>query len=137
MIYLTRIERFSAAHRMFNPDLSDDKNNELYGLCSNPEWHGHNYTLYVTIKGEVDPDLGYLLNLKKLKGIISKYVIEPLDHKNLNTQVDFLKGIMASTENIAVAIWKVLEDPVKNERAELHCIKIAETENNYIEYYGN
>jgi len=122
---------------MFNPDLSDDRNNELYGLCSNPEWHGHNYILFVTIKGEIDPSLGYLLNLSKLKGIINKYVIEPLDHKNLNTQVDFLKGMMASTENMAVAIWKVLEHPIRKEGAELHCIKLAETENNYIEYYGN
>ena len=136
MIYLTRRERFSAAHRIFNPGLSPEKNNELYGLCSNPEWHGHNYILFITIKGEVDPDLGYLLNLKTLKEIIKRFVIEPLDHKNLNTQVPFLKGEIASTENIAIAIWGVLEKPIKEEGAELHCVKIAETENNFIEYYG-
>jgi 6-pyruvoyltetrahydropterin/6-carboxytetrahydropterin synthase len=136
MIYLTRRERFSAAHRMFKPELSDNENMEVYGMCSNPEWHGHNYILYVTVKGEINPDLGYVINLKRLKEIIKKEVIEKLDHKNLNTQVSFLEGILLSTENIAIAIWKVLEKPVREEGAELHCVKIEETENNSIEYYG-
>lgn len=136
MIYLTRRERFSAAHRMFKPELSDTENMEIYGMCSNPGWHGHNYILYVTVKGEINPDLGYVINLKRLKEIIKKEVIEKLDHKNLNTQVSFLEGILLSTENIAIAIWKVLEKPVREEGAELHCVKIEETENNSIEYYG-
>ena len=136
MIYLTRRERFSAAHRMYRPDFSDKENAEIYGLCSNPEWHGHNYELYVTVKGEINKDLGYAINLKKLKKIILENVIEPLDHKNINTQVDFMKGKLASTENIAIAIWEVLEPHIRKEGVELHCVKITETENNYIEYYG-
>jgi 6-pyruvoyltetrahydropterin/6-carboxytetrahydropterin synthase len=136
MIYLTRRERFSAAHRMFRQDFSDEKNAEIYGLCSNPEWHGHNYELFVTVKGEINKELGYVLNLKKLKKIIHEYVIDPLDHKNINTQVDFMKGRQASTENIAIAIWEVLEPQIRKEGVELHCVKITETENNYIEYYG-
>lgn len=109
---------------------------EVYGLCSNPEWHGHNYIIYVTVKGEINPDLGYVINLKKLKEIIKREVIDKLDHKNLNTQVDFLQDVLISTENIAIAIWNVLMDPVRKEGADLHCVKIEETENNYIEYYG-
>ncbi len=136
MIYLTRRERFSAAHRMYRPDFSNEENAEVYGLCSNPEWHGHNYELFVTVKGEINKDLGYAINLKKLKKIILEHVIEPLDHKNINTQVDFMKGKLASTENIAIAIWEVLEPHIRKEGVELHCVKITETENNYIEYYG-
>lgn len=136
MIYLTRRERFSAAHRMYNPSLSDSENLEIYGNCSNPEWHGHNYVLYVTVKGDVDPGLGYLMNLTKLKEIIKEYVLTPLDHRNINTQVDFMKGRMASTENIAIAIWEQLLDPIRKEGALLHSVKIAETENNFIEYFG-
>lgn len=136
MVYLTRRERFSAAHRMFRPELSDRENTEIYGQCSNPEWHGHNYELYVTIKGEIDRELGYVMNLKKLKKIIHEFVIEPLDHKNINTQVAFMKDRLASTENIAIAIWDVLEPRIREEGVELHCIRITETENNFIEYYG-
>ena len=136
MIYLTRRERFSSAHRMYNPSLSDSENLELYGQCSNPEWHGHNYILFVTVRGEVNPEVGYLMNLSKLKEIISRYVIGPLDHKNINTQVPFMKGFVASTENIAIAIWGELYEPIKAEGAELYSVKIAETENNVIEYFG-
>ena len=136
MIYLTRRERFSSAHRMFREDFSDEQNLDYYGQCSNPEWHGHNYILYVTIKGEVNPELGYLINIKRLKEIIQKYVIEYIDHKNINTQVSFMKDKLASTENIAIAIWDELEEHIRNEGAVLHCVKIAETENNFIEYYG-
>ncbi|HCC70277.1 MAG TPA: 6-pyruvoyl tetrahydrobiopterin synthase [Bacteroidales bacterium] len=136
MIYLTRRERFCAAHRMFRPDFSDEKNEEAYGPCSNPEWHGHNYELFVTVKGEMNKELGYAMNLKKLKEIINKHVIIHLDHMNINTQVDFMKGKLVSTENIAIVIWEILEPQVRKEGVELHCIKITETENNYIEYYG-
>jgi 6-pyruvoyltetrahydropterin/6-carboxytetrahydropterin synthase len=136
LIYLTRRERFSAAHRMFRPDFSDEHNHEIYGQCSNPEWHGHNYILYVTVKGEVNPELGYLMNLKTLQALIKEHIIEQLDHRNLNTQVDFLMNRLASTENIAIAIWEVLEPHIRKEGADLHSIKVAETENNYIEYFG-
>ncbi|TFH38211.1 MAG: 6-carboxytetrahydropterin synthase [Bacteroidia bacterium] len=137
MIYLTRRERFSSAHRMFNPSLSDSENLELYGKCSNPEWHGHNYILFVTIRGEVNPEIGYLLNLTRLKEIISMYVILPMDHKNINTQVPFMKGLVASTENIAIAIWSQLYEPIRAEGAELFSVKIEETENNSVEYFGD
>jgi len=136
MIYLTRREKFSAAHRMFRPDYTDEQNEEIYGQCSNPEWHGHNYVLYVTVKGEVNPDLGYLMNIKTLQAIIKEQVITGLDHRNLNTQVGFMKDKLASTENIAIAVWEILEPYINKEGAELHCIKIAETENNFIEYFG-
>ena len=136
MIYLTRRERFSAAHRMFNPQFSDEENNKLYGQCSNPDWHGHNYILYVTVKGDINPELGYVMNLKRLKVIIKEHVIDRLDHKNLNTQVDFLSDSMVSTESIAIGIWGVLEEHIASEGAALHCIRIAETENNFIEYFG-
>lgn len=136
MIFLTRRERFSAAHRMYNPLLSESENLDIYGQCSNPEWHGHNYILYVTVKGEINPDLGYLMNLIRLKEIIFEFVIKQLDHKNINTQVPFMAGKLASTENIAIAIWNQLSKPIREEGAELHSIRIAETENNFIEYLG-
>ncbi len=136
MIYLTRRERFSAAHRMFRPDLDDKQNEEMYGLCSNPDWHGHNYTLFVTVKGEINPEIGYLMNLSRLKQIIKEHITDKLDHKNLNTQVDFMKNKIVSTENLVIGIWDILKSIIRKEGAELHCIRIEETENNFIEYYG-
>ena len=136
MIYITRRERFSAAHRMFNPLLSDDENEAIYGKCSNPNWHGHNYVLYVTIRGEVDPSIGFLMNISTLKMIIKNAVIDKIDHKNLNLEVDFMEGKIATTENIAIGIWNILKPLVNKGNVELHCVRIEETENNYIEYYG-
>ncbi len=136
MIYLTRRERFSAAHRMFRPDWSDERNSEVFGKCSNVNWHGHNYILWVTIKGEPSDSHGFVLNIDTLKRIIQEKVISKIDHKNINLEVDFMKGKIATTENLAVAIWNELRLPVEKEGAELHCVKIEETENNYIEYYG-
>ncbi|MCX7986640.1 MAG: 6-carboxytetrahydropterin synthase [Bacteroidales bacterium] len=135
-VYVTRRERFNAAHRMFNPDWSDEKNLEVYGKCSNPLWHGHNYELYVTIKGHIKPELGYLLNLTDLSRIIREQVINLMDHKNLNLEVDFLKGKVMSSENITVAIWEKLSPYIRALGAELHCIRLVETENNIVEYYG-
>lgn len=134
MIYLTRRERFNAAHRMFREDWSDEKNLEIYGKCSNPNWHGHNYTLYVTVKGEMEPDIGYVVNLKTLSKIIKEQIIEKIDHKNMNVEVDFMKGKIASSENLTIAIWDVLEPHINKLGIELHCIKLEETENNFIEY---
>jgi len=134
--YLTRRERFSSAHRLFKPDLTDEENFELYGQCSHPNWHGHNYQLFVTIKGKINDTTGYVLNLKHLSALIKKEIIEKVDHKNLNVDVDFLSGIIPSTENIAVFIWNKLKDPIKNLGAEIHRVKIQETENNYVEYFG-
>jgi 6-pyruvoyltetrahydropterin/6-carboxytetrahydropterin synthase len=136
MIYITRREIFNAAHRVFKDDWSDDKNLEVFGKCSNPNWHGHNYTLYVTVKGEIHPGLGYVADLKSVGAIIRERIIEKIDHKNINLEVDFMKGRIASTENMAIAIWEELEMPVRKLGAELHCIKLEETENNFVEYYG-
>jgi 6-pyruvoyltetrahydropterin/6-carboxytetrahydropterin synthase len=136
MIYITRRERFSAAHRMFRQDWSDEKNLEVFGKCSNPNWHGHNYVLWVTIKGEPSENQGFVMNLNILKRIISEKVIEKLDHRNINLDVSFMKGKIATTENLAVALWEELKPDIEKQGAQLHCIKIEETENNFIEYYG-
>lgn len=136
MIYITRKEHFNAAHRLFKPGYSDEKNLEVFGKCSNPNWHGHNYELFVTVKGEVNPETGFLINLKELSNIINQYVVEKLDHKNVNLEVDFMAGKLASAENLAISIWQQLEKPVKEAGAELHCIKLFETERNFVEYYG-
>jgi len=136
IIYITRRERFNGAHRLFRPDWSDEKNMEVFGKCSNPNWHGHNYILYVTVKGPMNPETGYLVNLKDLSRIMQEQVIDKLDHKNLNVEVDFLKDTIISSENIAIAIWNQLAKPVASIGAALHCVKLVETENNYVEYFG-
>lgn len=137
MIYITRRERFNAAHRLYRKDYSDAKNLEVFGKCSNPNWHGHNYYLYVTVKGTLNPETGFVVNLSSLSKIINEHVIQKIDHKNMNLEVDFMSGHLASTENLAIAIWEQLKNPVKQLGASLHCVKIIETENNYVEYYGN
>jgi len=134
MVYLTRKEHFNAAHKLFKPEWTDEKNQEVFGKCANPNWHGHNYDLFITVKGVPNPETGFLIDLKELKTIILENVIDKLDHKNINLDVDFMKGKMASTEVLAIEIWNVLE-PLINE-AELHCVKLYETENNFVEYYG-
>ena len=136
MIYLTRRERFSSAHRMYRHDWSDEENQKVFGKCSNPNWHGHNYVLYITISGELKADQGFIININILKQIIKEKVINKVDHKNLNLDVDFMKDKITTTENLAIAIWNELKSPVEKEGAFLHCVKIAETENNSIEYYG-
>lgn len=136
MMYLTRRERFSAAHRMFRSEWTDEENMKVFGKCSNPNWHGHNYVLYVTVKGDLRAESGFVINMNTLKQIIKERVIDKVDHKNLNIDVDFMKGLVATTENLAVAIWNEIKSPVEKEGAKLHCIRIEETENNSIEYYG-
>jgi 6-pyruvoyltetrahydropterin/6-carboxytetrahydropterin synthase len=136
MIYITRKEHFNAAHKLFRPDWSDEKNLEVFGKCSNPNWHGHNYDLYVTIKGEPDPNTGFVYDLKDLSEIIKKHVIEKLDHKNINMDVDFMQGKMASTEVLTMAIWAQLEPHIKSAFGELHSVRLHETERNYVEYFG-
>jgi 6-pyruvoyltetrahydropterin/6-carboxytetrahydropterin synthase len=137
MVYLTRRERFSAAHRLFNPALTDAENEALYGPCSNPNWHGHNYILWVTIKGGVNSETGYVVDLKELSSIIREKIISKLDHKNINNEVDFMKGQYVSTENLAKGIWKELEQSISELGVELHSVKLEETENNSVEYFGN
>ncbi len=137
MIYITRRERFNAAHRLFRADFSDEQNLAVFGKCSNPNWHGHNYEVFVTVKGEINPETGFLINLKLLSTIIRREVIDKIDHKNINVEVDFMQGKLASTENLAVGIWEVINPFVKELNAELHCVKVTESENNYVEYFGN
>ncbi|HNX66921.1 MAG TPA: 6-carboxytetrahydropterin synthase [Bacteroidales bacterium] len=136
MIYLTRRERFSSAHRMYREEWSDEENFRVFGKCSNPLWHGHNYVLYVTVKGELDHMAGYVMNSVRLKEIIQEKVISKLDHRNMNLETDFMSGKIATTENLAIGIWNALLEDIEKEGAILHCVKIEETENNFIEYYG-
>jgi 6-pyruvoyltetrahydropterin/6-carboxytetrahydropterin synthase len=136
MVYITRKERFNAAHRLFLPEYSDEENLRVFGKCSNPNWHGHNYTLFVTVKGEVNEETGFVINLKKLSEIINAKVIEIVDHKNINLEVPFMKGKLASTENLAIGIWNELKEDIQEQRALLHCVRLEETENNIAEYFG-
>jgi 6-pyruvoyltetrahydropterin/6-carboxytetrahydropterin synthase len=136
MIFITRREHFNAAHRLFRPEYSDDQNLRVFGKCSNPNWHGHNYTLFVTVSGEVDHSTGFLVNLKDLSAIIEQHVIEKLDHRNINLEVDFMASKLASTENLAIGIWNELSESITALGASLHCIKLYETENNFVEYFG-
>lgn len=136
MIYITRRERFCAAHKLHREDWSDQKNEEVFGYCSNPNWHGHNYELYVTVKGEVNPETGFLIDLKLMKKIINREIISKMDHKNINLDVDFMQGKMASTEVIAMTIFHVLKPFFEQEKVQLHGVKLYETENNAVEYFG-
>ncbi len=136
MMYITRRERFNAAHKLYREDWDQAKNTETFGKCANPNWHGHNYELFVTIKGEINPETGFVIDLKDLKSIILSRVIDQLDHKNINLDVDFMKDKLASTEVLAVAIWDQLKQPIAAHGAELHSIKLYETENNFVEYFG-
>ncbi|MGQ9644235.1 MAG: 6-carboxytetrahydropterin synthase [Ignavibacterium sp.] len=134
MIYITRRETFAAAHRLFKPELSDEENLKIFGKCSHPNWHGHNYTLEVVVAGEVDPETGFVLDLKELKKIIHQHVIDKVDHKNLNLDTEFMKGIIPTSENICIAIWNQLKDKIPS--GKLYSVKLYETENNYFEYKG-
>jgi 6-pyruvoyltetrahydropterin/6-carboxytetrahydropterin synthase len=136
MLYLTRAEHFNAAHKLCNPAWSREKNEAVFGKCANENWHGHNYELYVTVKGDPDPDTGFLFDVKKLSEIIRDQVIEKLDHKNLNVEVDFLKDKMCSTENLVIGIWQQLH-PYLPVNVKLHCIKLFETPRIYVEYFGS
>ena len=136
MLYITRRETFNAAHRLYRADYDDITNFEVFGKCSNPNWHGHNYTLFVTVAGEVNPETGFVINLKELSKTIQEKIIDKIDHKNINLEVDFMKGKLASTENLAIAIWQELEGEIAGLGAALHCIRVEETENNMAEYFG-
>lgn len=136
-VYITRRETFNAAHKLWQEEWSEEKNFEVFGRCSNHNWHGHNFTIFVTAKGMPSPETGFVINLKDLSDIIKLEVIEPLDHKNLNLDVPFLKGVLASTENVVIKIWERMELPIKKAGGELVKIKLVETENNYVEYFGD
>ncbi len=137
MIYVCRKEHFNAAHKLYNPNWSEEKNKEVFGPCANHNWHGHNFELLVTVKGTPDPDTGFVIDLKKLSSLIRDEVVEKLDHKNLNVDVDFMQGKMASCENLAMEIWKILDPQITQmSKARLHCITLYETPRNYVEYFG-
>lgn len=136
MVYIERRERFSAAHQLFNPNWSEEKNEEVFGKCANSNFHGHNFILYVTVKGEPNPDTGFVINLTDLSRIIKDKVIEQVDHKNLNLDVPFLKGKLTSTEIIVKEFWKILAPEVAQYGAQLYKLRLVETENNAVEYYG-
>jgi len=136
MMYITRRETFNAAHRLFREEWDDAKNLEVFGKCSNPNWHGHNYVLFVTVKGHVSGETGFVMNLKELSHIIKTRVIDELDHKNMNVEVSFMRDRLASTENLAIGIWEQLEQPVRASGALLHCVRLEETEKNHVTYYG-
>lgn len=135
MVYLTRIEHFNAAHRLFNPNWTPEKNEATFGKCANNNWHGHNFELFVTIKGKPDSHTGFIFDAKKLSVIIRERVVDKLDHRNLNLDVDFMKDKLCSIENLVVGIWKELE-PALPEKVKLHYIKLVETPRIYVEYYG-
>ncbi len=135
-IYITRRETFNAAHKLWQNEWSEEKNWEVFGKCSNQNWHGHNFQIFVTVKGVPNTSTGFVMNLKTLSQILKDKVIEPLDHKNLNLDVPFLKDLMASTENLAIAIWNEIYEEIKTHGGELAKIKLVETENNYVTYYG-
>lgn len=136
MVYLTRVEHFNAAHKLYNEDWSAEKNLEVFGKCANPNWHGHNYELFVTIKGEPHPETGFVFNAKTLGELIKNVIVERVDHRNLNLDVDFMKGKFTSAENLAISIWNELKPHITAEGAELHYIKLQETPRIYVEYYG-
>jgi 6-pyruvoyltetrahydropterin/6-carboxytetrahydropterin synthase len=137
MVYLTRKEHFNAAHKLSNPNWSEEKNWEVFGKCSNKNWHGHNYELYVTVKGKPNKDTGFIINLKDLSVLIRDEICLKLDHKNLNIDVPFLKDILPSTENVAIKIWEILAPKIVEMGAQLHSIKLYETESNFVEYFGD
>jgi 6-pyruvoyltetrahydropterin/6-carboxytetrahydropterin synthase len=136
IVYATRRERFNAAHKLWNPEWDEQKNLDVFGKCSNPNWHGHNYDLYVTVKGAPASDTGYCVDLKDLSDLIKSEVIDVFDHKNINLDVPVMNGVMASTENIVIAIWEILEKPINQMGCTLHKLTLYETENNFVEYFG-
>lgn len=136
MVLLTRVEHFNAAHKLYNPDWSAEQNAEVFGKCSNANWHGHNYELHVTIKGTPHPETGFIFNAKTLGNLIKDTVIEKVDHKNLNLDVDFMRGKHTSAENLAIGIWEQLALPIREHGAQLHCIRLYETNKIYVEYFG-
>jgi 6-pyruvoyltetrahydropterin/6-carboxytetrahydropterin synthase len=136
MVFLTRIEHFNAAHKLYNPSWTHEKNETVFGKCANENWHGHNYELHVTVKGEVSADTGFVIDAKYLSSLIKQFVLEELDHKNLNLDVGFLKDKMCSTENLSIAIWAQLASRLP-ENVQLHCIKLYETPRIFVEYFGN
>jgi 6-pyruvoyltetrahydropterin/6-carboxytetrahydropterin synthase len=135
-VTIIRRERFCSAHKLWNPEWDAEKNKSVFGGCSNPNWHGHNYELIVKVSGEMDPETGFVMNLKTLSKILKDKVIDKLDHRNLNLDVDFLEGKRTTTEVVAVGIWEEIEQEIKSAGARLVSVRVNETENNSVEYFG-
>lgn len=135
MVYLTRIEHFNAAHKLFNPAWSKERNEEVFGRCANENWHGHNFELHVTVKGRPDPETGFIFDAKQLSRIVNERVIDKLDHRNLNLDVDFMRGRICSIENLVTAIWAELA-PHLPAGVALHRLKLVETPRIHVEYFG-
>lgn len=133
-VYVTRKVHFNAAHRLFNPNWSDEQNEAVFGLCNNKNWHGHNYELEVTVCGIPNPETGYVIDLKILSDLLEEKVIQKVDHKNLNLDVDFLQNIIPTAENIAIAIWYRICDDLPS--GTLYSVKLYETPRNFVEYKG-
>lgn len=136
MVYLTRVEHFNAAHKLENKTWSDEQNKEVFGKCANENWHGHNYELHVTIKGVPDPETGFIYNAKTLGDLIKEVIVEKVDHRNLNLDVDFMKGKFTSAENFAMGIWNELKPHIEKSSVQLHAVKLVETPKIYVEYFG-
>ncbi|HEY5744502.1 MAG TPA: 6-carboxytetrahydropterin synthase [Chryseolinea sp.] len=138
MVYVSRKEHFNAAHKLYNPQWSQERNVEVFGPCANDNWHGHNFELIVTVKGQPDPDTGFVVDLKQLSTLIRKEVIDKLDHKNLNLDVDFMTGKLASCENLIIEIWRILHVhlPSITQSGKLHSLRLYETPRNYVDYFG-
>ena len=135
MVYLTRRLRFNAAHKLWVDEWSDDENKRVFGKCANPNWHGHNYELFVTVKGDPHPQTGFVMDAKKLKDLVDRVIVNKVDHSNLNLDVDFLREVrQPTTENVVIAFWKQLAPHITD--AQLHSIRLHETENIYAEYFG-
>ena len=134
IVAITRIVRFNAAHRVYNPAFSDAENNRLFGKCNNPNWHGHNYTLEITVEGGVDPATGFVVNLADVKRVAEREIVDAVDHKNLNLDVPFMAGTIPTTENLVLACWRILAPQLAPAR--LAKLKLWETENHYVEYDG-
>jgi 6-pyruvoyltetrahydropterin/6-carboxytetrahydropterin synthase len=138
MVYITRIEHFNAAHRVFNPAWTDEKNASVFGRCANKNYHGHNFELIVTVKGKIDPETGFVMDLKVLGDMIRNEIVDKVDHQNLNLDVDFMANIIPSCENFIVQIWNILSPLITAAapHAQLHSLKLVETPKNYVEYFG-
>ncbi|RYY39216.1 MAG: 6-carboxytetrahydropterin synthase [Chitinophagaceae bacterium] len=135
MVFLTRVEHFNAAHKLYNPNWTPEQNDAVFGKCANSNWHGHNYELYVTVKGRPSTETGFVMDVKKLSELIRVHVVELVDHRNLNLDVAFLQDQLCSTENLAIGIWNQLR-PHLPEGVQLHCIKLYETPRIFVEYFG-
>lgn len=138
MIYVSRKEHFNAAHKLYNPNWTEEKNKEVFGPCANSNWHGHNFDLIVTVKGTPDPETGFVVDLKKLSTLIRSDITDKVDHKNLNLDVDFMQGKLASCENLVLEFWQILAPKIPDlgRNCQLHSIKLYETPRNYVEYFG-